>query len=187
MLMKHIVFSGKPDYFEEHVLRKHACQFEARTRSWSASSAEEASKIRIALDKCVINGASNLRTRAPGKKTKKRLDPFPKGPSRKKHKSKLPSPVFEHVPYAPGMKSDFYRTREWRTIRFQVLNAGDGLCKLCGRGVKDGCIMHVDHILPRSKFPRLELQRDNLQVLCEDCNLGKSDTVPEFAGKHFLK
>jgi 5-methylcytosine-specific restriction endonuclease McrA len=35
--------------------------------------------------------------------------------------------------------------------------------------------MHVDHILPRSKFPELELDIDNLQVLCEECNLAKSN------------
>jgi hypothetical protein len=35
--------------------------------------------------------------------------------------------------------------------------------------------MHVDHIKPRSKYPDLELSRQNLQVLCEDCNLGKSN------------
>ena len=39
----------------------------------------------------------------------------------------------------------------------------------------DGAKMHVDHIKPRSKYPRLELDFDNLQVLCEDCNLGKSN------------
>src|SRR5262249_39926358 len=30
-----------------------------------------------------------------------------------------------------------------------------------------------DHIKPRSKFPELELELGNLQVLCADCNLGK--------------
>jgi 5-methylcytosine-specific restriction endonuclease McrA len=36
--------------------------------------------------------------------------------------------------------------------------------------------MHVDHIKPRSKYPALELAEDNLQVLCELCNIGKSNT-----------
>jgi len=35
--------------------------------------------------------------------------------------------------------------------------------------------MHVDHIRPRSKSPSLELDPDNLQVLCKACNLGKSN------------
>lgn len=33
--------------------------------------------------------------------------------------------------------------------------------------------MHVDHIKPRSKYPELELEFTNLQILCADCNLGK--------------
>ncbi|WP_106598587.1 HNH endonuclease [Dyadobacter jiangsuensis] len=35
--------------------------------------------------------------------------------------------------------------------------------------------MHVDHIKPRSKFPRLELDINNLQILCQYCNIGKSN------------
>lgn len=33
--------------------------------------------------------------------------------------------------------------------------------------------IHVDHIKPKSKYPQLALEEYNLQVLCEDCNLGK--------------
>jgi len=33
----------------------------------------------------------------------------------------------------------------------------------------------VDHIKPRSKFPELELVFDNCQVLCNSCNMGKSN------------
>jgi hypothetical protein len=36
--------------------------------------------------------------------------------------------------------------------------------------------IHVDHIKPRSSYPELELDIKNLQVLCRDCNLGKSNT-----------
>jgi hypothetical protein len=39
-------------------------------------------------------------------------------------------------------------------------------------GAKDGA-PHIDHIKPRSKYPELELDEDNLQVLCKDCNYGK--------------
>lgn len=35
--------------------------------------------------------------------------------------------------------------------------------------------IHVDHIKPRSKFPELSLVQSNLQILCADCNLGKSN------------
>ena len=35
--------------------------------------------------------------------------------------------------------------------------------------------MHVDHIKPRSTHPHLSLDESNLQVLCDDCNVGKSN------------
>jgi len=45
---------------------------------------------------------------------------------------------------------------------------------LCGKSKhKDDAILHVDHIKPRSKYPDLALELKNLQVLCEDCNIGK--------------
>lgn len=40
----------------------------------------------------------------------------------------------------------------------------------CGEKKK----LHVDHIKPRSKYPELQLTLSNLQVLCHDCNMGKS-------------
>lgn len=33
--------------------------------------------------------------------------------------------------------------------------------------------LHVDHIKPRAEFPELSLVKENLQVLCVDCNMGK--------------
>jgi X-X-X-Leu-X-X-Gly heptad repeat protein len=35
--------------------------------------------------------------------------------------------------------------------------------------------LHVDHIKPRSLYPARALDPENLQVLCRDCNLGKSN------------
>lgn len=69
----------------------------------------------------------------------------------------------------------FYDTRAWKELRWRVLVASDGKCNMCGTSKAHGSIMHVDHIKPRSKFPELELEFSNLQVLCEDCNLGKSN------------
>jgi hypothetical protein len=33
----------------------------------------------------------------------------------------------------------------------------------------------IDHIKPKSKFPELTFSFHNLQVLCENCNMGKSN------------
>ena len=49
-------------------------------------------------------------------------------------------------------------------------------CRRCGRGPDDGVALHCDHVVPRAAGG---LSDDaNLQTLCVDCNLGKSDRAP---------
>ena len=68
--------------------------------------------------------------------------------------------------------SDFYSSKEWRALRYRALKAYGRTCALCR---ETQGVMHVDHIKPRSRFPHLELSFENLQILCEACNLGKSN------------
>tara|TARA_R110001606_G_scaffold262210_1_gene410877 strand:+ start:60 stop:668 length:609 start_codon:yes stop_codon:yes gene_type:complete len=71
---------------------------------------------------------------------------------------------------------DFYKSREWRHLRAKVLERYTCKCMMCGHSPKEhGIVIHVDHIKPRSTHPHLQLREDNLQLLCEDCNLGKSN------------
>lgn len=70
----------------------------------------------------------------------------------------------------------FYRSLAWRKIRFSVLHERGAKCEVCGTKAKAGTTLHVDHVKPRSKYPELALDPTNLQILCEDCNLGKADT-----------
>lgn len=70
-------------------------------------------------------------------------------------------------------RSDFYDSDEWRHVRYRALKLHGGACQCCGNRASTGKPLHVDHIKPRSKFPELELDLNNLQVLCKDCNLGK--------------
>jgi len=63
-------------------------------------------------------------------------------------------------------------------MRFRVLSRDGFRCVACGRGAKDGVILHVDHVLPRSKGGDSAI--DNLQTLCWECNLGKSN---RFSGR----
>lgn len=71
---------------------------------------------------------------------------------------------------------DFYMSKEWRSLRYKALRKYSAKCMCCGRSKKlHGVVIHVDHIKPRSKYPELALVFDNLQVLCEDCNIGKSN------------
>lgn len=59
--------------------------------------------------------------------------------------------------------------------RYEILKAFNGRCLLCGRGAAEGAVLHVDHIVPRSKRPDLADVLDNFQVLCDKCNLGKGN------------
>lgn len=69
---------------------------------------------------------------------------------------------------------DFYSSQAWRKARYEALKRSRGVCELCGSPPTRHAL-HVDHIAPKSKFPQLALEQSNLQVLCRDCNLGKSN------------
>lgn len=59
------------------------------------------------------------------------------------------------------------------SLRFKVLKRDNYKCKICGASERDGVKLHIDHIIPVSKGGKTEIQ--NLQVLCDRCNLGKSN------------
>lgn len=67
----------------------------------------------------------------------------------------------------------FYTSRAWLSLRYKVIMKYGRMCAICKAMNVE---IHVDHIKPRSKFPHLELDINNLQVLCKDCNLGKGCT-----------
>ena len=69
---------------------------------------------------------------------------------------------------------DFYSSWEWKKVRYNVLLKYGRRCMCCGATPPDA-VMVVDHIKPRKKYPELSLNIDNLQVLCNDCNMGKSN------------
>lgn len=81
---------------------------------------------------------------------------------------------------AHDTKKNFYVSRAWRALRYKVLaenarrNNGVCRCEACGRSRRDGAVLHVDHVVPRSRDHSRELDPTNTQVLCADCNLGKS-------------
>ena len=60
-------------------------------------------------------------------------------------------------------------------MRFLVMQRDDFKCCLCGRSpaTTPGLQLHIDHIKPWSKGG--ETLMENLQTLCSDCNLGKSN------------
>lgn len=72
-------------------------------------------------------------------------------------------------------------------IRYNVLKRDNYSCQICGATAKDGAKLHVDHIIPVSKGEKTVM--NNLQTLCERCNIGKSnktendDICPKCGGK----
>jgi len=58
-------------------------------------------------------------------------------------------------------------------IRWQVFQRDNWKCVACGRNASNDVILHVDHIIPRSKGGKDEL--GNYQTLCHICNIGKSN------------
>lgn len=76
-------------------------------------------------------------------------------------------------------KRNFYRSWDWRTTRFEILKEFGRKCMSCGvqpgqsSMSGDPVKICVDHIKPISKYWELRLNKENLQVLCEECNMGK--------------
>jgi hypothetical protein len=60
-------------------------------------------------------------------------------------------------------------------LRYQMIKDAGGSCQACGARAGNDVVLHIDHIKPYSKYPELGNDPNNLQVLCEQCNLGKSN------------
>ena len=64
------------------------------------------------------------------------------------------------------------RQRMTADVRFQVLKRDGHRCRGCG-ATSEVEVLHVDHIIPVSKGGTTDME--NLQTLCQTCNLGKSN------------
>ncbi len=60
-------------------------------------------------------------------------------------------------------------------LRFEAFKRDNFTCQYCGRTAQDSVRLVADHIIPRSKGGKDNL--NNLITACEECNLGKSDVV----------
>lgn len=59
------------------------------------------------------------------------------------------------------------------SLRYDILKRDHYRCQICGVTAKEGAKLHVDHIKPIAKGGKTV--PENLQTLCDRCNLGKSD------------
>ncbi|OZE25673.1 hypothetical protein CH262_12515 [Rhodococcus sp. 05-2255-1e] len=64
---------------------------------------------------------------------------------------------------------------KWTKFAQQVLKEDGYVCAVEGCDTRAS---HVDHILPRSKFPELMYDRSNLQSLCQFHNTSKGAKMP---------
>jgi 5-methylcytosine-specific restriction endonuclease McrA len=73
----------------------------------------------------------------------------------------------------------FYKSWDWRTLRMKVIKKYGRRCMCCGSTPGDldtsGAPVRivVDHIKPLAKFWQLRLVPSNLQIMCDECNMGK--------------
>jgi len=125
----------------------------------------------------VRHGKVNIITFKNDNKAKENLIAWDKKQEYKKSKkpfSKKKKKVKKRVKTNPN--KCFYKSREWLELRYRVLRIYQAKCMCCGRTPHEhGIVVNVDHIKPRSKYPELELDFDNMQILCRACNCGKSN------------
>ena len=86
------------------------------------------------------------------------------------------SRLYKEVMKRDTRKAQMQRERSLVTpkLRYMVLQRDGRRCKICGRSEADGAKLHVDHIIPISKGGKTEM--DNLQTLCDYCNIGKGNS-----------
>lgn len=68
---------------------------------------------------------------------------------------------------------EFYASWDWKRSRYEHLKGKERKCLCCGAARESGAKMVVDHIKPIRRFWHLRMHPDNLQILCDDCNMGK--------------
>lgn len=85
----------------------------------------------------------------------------------------------DHIAYSPNTTTSGPRGIQRAKIkagdRVKVLVRDNYQCKMCGISRADGAVLELDHIHPVSKGGSNNLT--NLQVLCRECNSGKSDKI----------
>lgn len=81
-------------------------------------------------------------------------------------------------------KAKTYFLDKWKAVKIAVYKIYSPICMKCG-GID---VLHVDHIKPKSKFPELALDINNLQVLCEECNMAKGNKyVKDFRSREDIQ
>ena len=75
----------------------------------------------------------------------------------------------------------FYSSPEWNQIRKEIIKEHGRVCTECNIYIRSNKDVTVDHIRPRSKYPHLALEKQNLRVLCKKCNSSKGASDSEIS------
>lgn len=113
-----------------------------------------------------------LENSTAGRKLTERSSVFPHGRRICSICEGMQSPTKRSKAKRVAPSANFYSSWEWAELRYEVLKKFGATCMLCGATAKTNKII-VDHIKPRALFPELELDFNNMQVLCDMCNRGK--------------
>jgi HNH endonuclease len=124
------------------------------------------------------------RTKAPKTKRQKANDARRAAKALAKPAAPIAPPVRKSAAQGPSMRVEgvdvrsveFLSTWAWRELRYATIKRFGAVCLCCGATPrKTGEPIQVDHIKPRSLFPHLAMDPENLQTLCGPCNQGKSN------------
>ncbi len=109
----------------------------------------------------------------------------PKGQNHYKDCAEYPMNIIEQNIYEIEVDIKKKKTRQYRikaersimtdSKRYEIMKRDNFKCKICGSSANDGVKLHVDHIYPVSRGGKST--NDNLQTLCDRCNMGKSDKI----------
>lgn len=125
------------------------------------------------------NGSAILRSPATSKNIARKQVLAKRKEKRKNKRRRETSPHVQKQAFEPirsrTEKDAFYLTWEWKKLRMKALERGGRRCACCGATPADGIRLVVDHIKPLGEFWSLRLELQNLQVLCDDCNMGKGN------------
>lgn len=77
------------------------------------------------------------------------------------------------APADEGRIEAFYKSWAWKRLSYQTRLDRGQRCECCGATPEHGVRIVCDHIKPMRRFWHLRLDPGNVQVLCDDCNMGK--------------
>lgn len=84
--------------------------------------------------------------------------------------------IYEFKPHEITRAYNPERKKMNNSLRYEIIKRDHGKCVLCGRSPKDGISLVIDHIIPIAFGGKTEW--NNLRTLCNDCNSGKSSSLP---------